>query len=87
MTESDQGVAYGATFGTSHSGAGLSALEAEYMALRWVITIVPSDLTLYVVYTSQCQIDLQIHMNTWFKCGEMGSQSWGQTPSMTCGNA
>ena len=76
MTESVQGIAYGATFGTSHpynfqviAGASLSALVAEYMAVHRVITIVPSYLTWYVVCISRRQIDLQIHMNTWFRSG------------------
>ena len=47
------------------AGAGLSAREAEFQAVLRALTIVPQDLTLYVVCTSQCQIDLHIRLHAW----------------------
>ena len=59
--ESEHGTANGATFGTPHphdfhviAGVGLSAREVEFQTVLRALTIVPQDLTLSVVCTSQC---------------------------------
>ena len=84
--ESEHGTAYGAIFRTLHphdfhviAGVGLSAREAEFWAVLRALTIVPHDLTLYVVCTSQCQIDLHIRLHAWAKDNK-GCQQRDGTP-------
>ena len=69
MAPSNQGVAYGASFGTSHphnviADGSVSALEAEYMAVCRVVETIPTDLTLYAVCLLQCHIALLVNMDT-----------------------
>ena len=73
VTTSDHGVAYGASFGTSHphnfqvvADGSISALEAVYMAVCGVVETVPTYLTLYVVCLPQRHIDLLVSMDTWY---------------------
>ena len=35
------------------------------MVVLRALTVVPPDLTLHVVCTSQCQIDFNIHIHAW----------------------
>ena len=92
--ESEHGTAYGATFGSSHphdfhvvAGAGLSAREAEFQAVLRVLTIVPQDLTLYVVCTPHCQLDLHMRPHAWAEITSdrrTAARSWGKTLSRPC---
>ena len=70
--ESEHGNAYGETFGSSHphdfhaaAGSSLSAREAQFQAVLRLLAIVPQDLTLYVVCTAQCQLDLHMRLHAW----------------------
>ena len=63
-------MAYGATFGASHPHnfqvvdyAPALELEAEYMAVLRVLETVPTNLTAYVVFSSQCYTDVLLNID------------------------
>ena len=74
---SDEGTGYGVTFGAHHpenshqvSDIPLTALEAEYLAVKGALQAVPRELALSIAcFTAQGHVDLAFNLQAWKQQG------------------